>query len=312
MPDTSLHTAYRPKTWKEVIGQETVVKSLQARIEKKRAHAYLLSGPSGTGKTTLARVAARALGCDDRMVEELAAAVFTGVEAMRAVVQGLMTLPMMGDVRVLILDECHRLSKNAWDAVLKALEEPPDHVYFFLCTTELGKVPETIKTRCVAFTLKPIPDELIRRVLIKVADKEDMKASDAVIDVAVREAHGSVRQALVNLEEVGDLESQKEAREVLRSIIETEPAIDLARFFLAPNRGSWAKAMAIFDRMADENPESVRIVVVNYLGGALKKAKGDGEATKILQVLDAFASSYNPSEGHSPLLLSIGRALFSG
>jgi DNA polymerase-3 subunit gamma/tau len=146
--DTSLATKYRPETWEEVVGQDAVVKSMKVVVTKKSSKCFLLSGPSGCGKTTLARIAARSLGIKGGgALREIDAASKTGVDDMRQVCVDLGYKVLGGGSRGLIVDECHQLSKAAWNSLLKITEEPPPDTYWFFCTTEPSKVPVTIKRR---------------------------------------------------------------------------------------------------------------------------------------------------------------------
>src|SRR5665213_3208243 len=134
----SLYTDYRPKTFAEVIGQPAVIRSLKLALTKKSNHAFLLHGPSGCGKTTLARIAATVLGVTSpRQIKDFDAATNTGIDDVRAITGALAYRPIgVKPLMVMVVDECHALSAPAWKALLKILEEPPEHVWWFLCTTE--------------------------------------------------------------------------------------------------------------------------------------------------------------------------------
>jgi DNA polymerase-3 subunit gamma/tau len=140
MQDLNLITKYRPRTLADVIGQDNVVRSLQSIGKKKDTQVFLFSGPSGCGKTTLSRILAKMYGVEDNSVLEIDAASRTGVDDMRQL-QEIVQYRPFGDSgkRAIILDECHRLSKNAWDSLLKVLEDPPAHIVWCFCTTELIK-----------------------------------------------------------------------------------------------------------------------------------------------------------------------------
>src|ERR1700679_2452146 len=153
----NLITRYRPQVFDEVIGQDAVVRSLKATVKKKDAQIFLFSGPAGTGKTTLARLVAKAFGVEDKQVEsgEIDGATNNGIESMRNIQDIIQYRPFGNSgMRSITIDECHRLSPNAWDSLLKVLEDPPKHVVWFFCTTNPIKVPATIKTRCAKFELK--------------------------------------------------------------------------------------------------------------------------------------------------------------
>lgn len=303
----SLPVKYRPDSFEDVVGHTAVLKSLQG-VVKRGSQTFLFHGPSGTGKTTLARIIAREAGCVETL--EVDAATNTGVDNIRDIQETIRYRPISNGKgkRAIILDEAHMLSKSAWNSLLKVVEEPPAHVFWFFCTTELDKVPATIKTRCSAFGLSSVSTDNLRTVVKRVAKSEKIRISDDVLEVIVSEARGSPRQALVNLDLCADAETKKQAADILKSAIASDAAIELCRF-LTGKGGSWAKAMEIVSRLKDEQPEGVRIVVCNYVAAILKNSKSDKDAGRLLAILDAFEGTYNQSEKLAPLLLSIGRVL---
>lgn len=306
-----LHLKYRPQEFNEVVGQDAVVKSLQNVIKKGMSHAFLFHGPSGTGKTTLARLAALAVGCDESSIMEIDAATHTGIESMRAVQDTLNYKPFgKAQNKAVLIDEFHMMSKSAFNSLLKVVEEPPEHVYWFFCTTELGRVPQTIKTRCTTYGLKLVSEKDLKGLLIEVLVAEDADDLDeGVFNVIITEAKGSPRQLLVNAALCLDAKNKKEAQEILHLASEGDEVLELCRFLA--KGGSWQKAMAIVGKLENDNAESVRIQVVNYMGAAAMKSKNPKEATFFLNVMEAFSESYNPSERLAPLLQSIGQVLFS-
>lgn len=307
----ALHVKYRPKTFDEVVGQKEAVASLEKMVERGRQQAFVLTGPSGCGKTTLARIAADALNCRNAGILEIDAATNTGVDAMREVQKISNYKPFGKEAgRAIIIDEAHRLSGQAWDSMLKAIEEPPEKVYWFFCTTNPAKVPTTIKTRCAVIQLKLVNDNTLTKLVEEVCDEEEIEISEGVLQLVVREAMGSPRQALVNLEACDGITSSKEAAKILRTALESDATLELCRLLV--QGGSWVKAMALVAKLDGENPEGVRIVVCNYLGSVLKGTKNDNQAGKLLHILDQFSQPYNSAENTAPLLLSIGRAMFAG
>lgn len=310
MTDGTLHTKYRPAAFKQVVGQMAAIKSLSSVLNRDGSHAFLFTGPSGCGKTTLARIAAHFVRCDPKDILEIAAALKTGVDDMRDIQEFSLYRPLGGgESRAIILDECHRLSKNAWDALLKAIEEPPRHMYWFLCTTDPGKVPATIKTRCTTINLKLVADADMRGLIDDVCIEEGIKLSDDVIALVLKNARGSPRQALVSLSQVRDAKDKREAAQILQTALETEPTVELCRMLVA-GTGSWQKAMSLVAKL-DEDPESVRIIVNNYVAAVLIEASTDKSVMHLCRILDSFSKSYNQSDRLAPLLLSIGNVLIA-
>ncbi|MEK7176024.1 MAG: AAA family ATPase, partial [Patescibacteria group bacterium] len=168
-----LYRKYRPKEFKEVIGQEHIVKVLEGAIKLGNiSHAYLFSGPRGTGKTSVARILSRAIGTSMNDLVEMDAASQTSVDDIRALNESVFTLPYESRFKVYIIDEAHMLSKSAWNAFLKTLEEPPAYVVFILATTALEKVPETVISRCQTFSFKAPNQATLKEFALTVAKKE--------------------------------------------------------------------------------------------------------------------------------------------
>jgi DNA polymerase-3 subunit gamma/tau len=203
MAHQSLYRMYRPATFADVVGQEQVTKPLEEAAKgKKIGHAYLFAGTRGLGKTSVARIFAAAIGCTENDLYEVDAASNNSVEDIRALTEGVYTLPFASPYKVYILDEVHMLSKGAWNAFLKTLEEPPAHAVFILATTELAKVPETVQSRCQVFEFKKPTRAVLAKMTAVVAKKEGYAlASDAAELIALL-GDGSYRDALSVLQKV--------------------------------------------------------------------------------------------------------------
>ena len=306
----NLITKYRPQIFADVIGQDAVVRSLIGICRRKDTQVFLFSGPSGCGKTTLARIVAREYGVEDKSVMELDAASRTGVDDMRQLQEILQYRPF-GDSgkRALILDECHALSKQAFDSLLKSLEDPPAHIVWCFCTTNPSKIPKTLQTRCTKFDLKEVSDKDLGDLLDFVCTEEVISLDTGIEDLVIREARGSPRQLLSNLVVVQASKNRKEAAQLLRTVIETDASLALCQY-IVNGAGSWSTCMSLIDKLGDSNPESIRILVVNYLAACLKNAKSNDQAGAFLEKLDAFSQPYEGSAGMAPLFMSIGRSIF--
>ena len=303
------HTKYRPVNFETVRGQDQACKTLQTVLDKGTSQAFLLEGPSGCGKTTLARISAVYAGCEPADILDVDAATNSGVEDTRRLQDVMAYRPIGGgDKRAIVIDECHGLSAKAWDTLLKAIEEPQAHVLWFFCTTNGAKVPKTIRTRCTKATLNLLSDNDVEKVLHRVMKKEKLDIPDGVVDVIVRESHGSARQALVNLAAAENCKTSKEAAKALHTMLENDPTREFCQFLLRP--GSWSKAMSLVQSFGEQpNYEGIRIVVCNYMGKVAMGAKSNDAAAHALGILEAFATPYNPSEGSAPFMLSIGRSI---
>lgn len=201
MAHQSLYRAYRPNTFKEIIGQDQIVTPLKEQIASgKVGHAYLFAGSRGLGKTSIARIFARELKTDERDIYELDAASNNGVDEIRELNNSVHTLPFNSERKVYILDEAHMLSKSAWNAFLKTLEEPPAHVVLILATTELEKVPETVRSRCQVFQFKKPARAALAKLVLEIGKKEGYAIEPAAAELIGMLGDGSYRDALSVLE----------------------------------------------------------------------------------------------------------------
>ena len=235
MSETSLYRKYRPQEFKDVRGQEPIVSVLSAAVQKKTVgHAYLFSGPRGTGKTSMARIFARAIGTDVKDLYELDAASNTGVDSMRELLDGVSTLPFASPFKVYIIDEVHMLSKGAFNAFLKTLEEPPAFAVFILATTELQKVPETIQSRCQVFTFAQPTRAELKEMVIDVAKKEGAQLTPGAAELISMMGEGSYRDTLSILQKVLTISGDtKLAEDEVAEVIGAPKGAHVDEFLLA-------------------------------------------------------------------------------
>ena len=267
---------YRPSTFAELIGQEAMIRTLSNAIATGRiAHAFILTGVRGVGKTTTARILARALNCvgpdglgvataepcggcahclaigEDRHVDviEMDAASRTGVDDIRDLTEGVRYRPVSGRYKVYIIDEVHMLSKNAFNALLKTLEEPPPGVKFVFATTEIHKVPVTVLSRCQRFSLRRVPVELLIRHYQRIAEAEGVEVEPAALALIARAADGSVRDGLSLLDQAIALSGGRIQEATVRDMLGVADrglVFDLLESVL---RGDAPSALAQMDRL---------------------------------------------------------------
>jgi len=243
MPNLVLYRKYRPKTFSEVIGQEHIVKVLtNALSSDETSHAYLFSGPRGSGKTTIARLLAKALNCENRKdgtaepcnqcqscleinqgksidLIEIDAASNRGIDEIRELRDGIRFAPVKSKYKVFVIDEAHQLTEAASNALLKTLEEPPSHAVFILATTEVHKILPTIASRCQHFDFKKLSFAEIIKKLAYIAKNEEVEIEKPAFELIARNSEGSFRDAESLLDQVITLEDKnitvKEVEEIL-------------------------------------------------------------------------------------------------
>ena len=249
---------WRPQTFADVVGQEPVVRTLRNGLARNRvAHAMIFSGVRGVGKTTLARIMAKALNCTGEGGEkpcnvcgscreitagsaadlhEIDGASNRGIQEIRELKENIRFFPVNGRFKIIIIDEVHMLTTEAFNALLKTLEEPPEHVYFMFATTELHKVPITILSRCQRYELKRVSFIDLVTFFTKIAGREQVTISRKAIEMIAREADGSIRDGLSLLDQVfsfgGEQVADEDVVQVL-GLVDQKIFANLARFLLA-------------------------------------------------------------------------------
>lgn len=290
----SLYQKYRPKTLKAVLGQDGAVSSIQKLIDKGNIpHAILLTGPSGCGKTTIGRILKESLKCGDADFLEVNAADFKGIDTIRDIRRQVGMSPIDGECRVWLIDECARLTTDAQSALLKILEDTPAHAYFLLATTDPQKLLKTIHTRCNEIKLSALSSKALENVIQRVLDKEKLTLTEDVLTEIVEAADGSARKALVILEQVVGLESEKEQIAAIQaSTVNKSLAIELARALINP-QARWDAVSTILKDL-DGEAEGIRYLVLGYARSVML---GGGKlAPRAFLIIDVFAKNFFDSK----------------
>jgi DNA polymerase-3 subunit gamma/tau len=278
----ALYRKYRPQDFDEVVGQEAIVRTLKNAISSDQVRqAYLFAGPRGTGKTSLARILAKGLNCaqgptptPDKTcnacvtiangtsldVVEMDAASQRGIDDIREIRERVVLQPAEGRYKVYILDEAHQLTDAAWNALLKLIEEPPPHLVFVFCTTDLSKVLPTVRSRCQTFVFqRPRLPELVR-VLRRVADGEGIDAPDQALALVARGARGAYRDAVSTLDQ---LASATENHVTVQSVLQLLGAVEEEALFrlcdLVVDRDT-AGALTFLEELSEQGQDLGRLV----------------------------------------------------
>jgi len=275
MAGETLYLKWRPRDFDEVVGQSHVTKTLRnACLSGRVAHAYLLAGPRGTGKTSVARILAKALNClnpevskrpcnechvctavnEGRFLDliEIDGASNRGIDEIRDLREKVNFRPNEGRYKIYIIDEVHMLTREAFNALLKTLEEPPEYVVFVFATTEVWRVPATIRSRCQRFDFRPIRLELIESRLRQICEEEGIGRDDRVLPMIARQATGSLRDAIGMLDQISSIGEGMITAELVRSVLGTAPddaSEQLLGFILD---GDLAPAVELVNQLAAE------------------------------------------------------------
>lgn len=257
-----IYKRHRPHTLMDIVGQDCVVKALlEMKRKGKIPHTILLSGPSGTGKTSTARILKEELDCSDHDFNEMNCADVRGIENVREIRSHMGMSPMGGKCRIWLIDEAHKLTTDAQNALLKMLEDTPAHVYFFLATTEPAKLLPTVRSRCTELKFKLLSDPSLKDIVRSVSAEEAIELDDRVLDEIVTSAAGNARKALVILEHASRVASKADQLEVVEGSTKNE-AFALCQTLVKP-KPKWADVAKILSTIEGE-PEGLRQMVLSY------------------------------------------------
>jgi DNA polymerase-3 subunit gamma/tau len=286
-----LYKKYRPKVLQKVVGQAGALASIQKLLDKgELPHALLLSGPSGCGKTTVARILKKSLDCGNADWHEINSSDHRGVEMVREIRRYMNLAPIEGECRIWLIDECHKLTSDAQNAFLKMLEDTPAHVYFFLVTTDAGKLIKAIHTRCTEVRFVSLTEDQLEGLLLEVIKYEAFEVEEKIVKEIVGAAEGSARKALVILGQVGGLKGEEaQLAAVQASSVNKDQAIALARALVNHNAG-WKEVAVILKDLKDEDPEGIRYLVLAYSRAIL--LSGGPLAPRAFMIIDYFSENF--------------------
>lgn len=291
-----LYRKYRPKEFSDVVGNELAIKTLKKELDN-GSHVFLFTGPAGCGKTTLARIMAKEVGAGELSIKEINSAENRGIDTAREILDQMRYNPSDGDAIVWILDEMHMITNAGQNALLKALEEVPETVYFALATTDPQKLISPLRTRCSEIKLKPLTDDEMIYLLRRTARAEKIKVGNEIYERIVKLSCGGSRKAMKLLAKILYLESDDERMNALKEgdsdVGENFETIEFCRALT--KKTDFKTLVSLLGRLDLTNAESVRMAVMGYMNACILKGNTSNEIVATMQAFSG-ADTYRNSK----------------
>lgn len=283
MEEGVLYLKYRPSSFDDMLGNQEVVEILRKQLSQKQSmpKSILLHGPTGCGKTTLARIIATELGAQGSDIREIDSADFRGIDTVREIRKQSAYKPLEGPYRIWILDECHKMTSDAQTALLKALEDTPSHVFYILCTTEPQKLLPTIRGRCAQYQVRTLTEKEMKRLLRRVVTAENETLDKEVYEQIIQDSMGHPRNALQILSQVLAVDGSKRLKVAKKAAETQSKTIELCRALV--NRAAWKQVAGILNGLKEEDPEQIRRAILGYCQAILLGKNPDLSVAEVMQ-----------------------------
>jgi DNA polymerase-3 subunit gamma/tau len=301
----SLYLKYRPTELSQIKGNSDIVATLEGMLSDLETcpHTFLLHGETGCGKTTIGRIIANQLGCKGSDFREIDSADFRGIDTVREIRKNSIYKSLEGDCRVWLIDECHKMTNDAQNALLKILEDTPKHIYFILCTTEPQKLISTIRGRCIELQMKPLTDIQMKGLLRGIVKQEGETLESEIYDQIIQDSLGHPRNAIQILEQVLSVSEDRRLEVAKQTAAKQSQIIELCRVLINP-KSTWKETIGILNGLKDQEAESIRRVIIGYCQAILLKT----DMPRAGLVLECFMEP-NFTNGYPQLVLNCYQAI---
>jgi DNA polymerase-3 subunit gamma/tau len=281
----SLYLKYRPDSFEAIKGNAEMLPVLENMLTnvKKCPHVFLLTGPKGCGKTTIARIIADKLQCKGSDFRELNNSDQRGIETARDIIKQSQFKAIESPCRIWLIDECHKMTSDAQNALLKIMEDTPQHIYFIFCTTDPQKLIDPFKDRCQTFQVKPLNDMQLFGLLRRIVKEEDETLEKEVFEQIIQDSLGHPRAAIQILEQVLNASAESRLTIAKKAATEQSQSIELCRALLKPGV-SWKEISLILQGLTEQEPEEIRRHILGYCQSILLKGE-NGRAALIIETL---------------------------